>query len=74
MDELNVNNATHFLKCRHVIGHGITSYRMRCHVLKVMADGRVKGRVYGERYWKNTGDTVKVRYVLASRVIPIEVK
>ena len=67
-DLLSFENATHELQCRHAIrSHGKTYY-MRCHVLKTMPDGRLKLRVYGDRYWKDTRDTVKVRYVYAWRV------
>lgn len=71
MVELTADTATHLLKCRHVLGHGVTNYRMRCHVLKAMDDGRLKVRVYGNRYWKGKDDVVQVRYVDSDRVIPI---
>lgn len=68
MEELSARDATHLLLCRHAIGEHGKHYYMRCHVLKTMADGRVKLRVYGDRYWKDTDHIVKVRYVDANRV------
>lgn len=65
---MNYENATHLLLCRHAIGPNGKDYQMRCHVLKAMPDGRLKLRVYGERYWKNTSHIVKVRYVEPERV------
>jgi len=70
-NSLTSENATHGLECRHAIGsHGMTYY-MRCHILKTMPDGRLKLRVYGDRYWKDKGHVVKIRYVDARRVSPI---
>lgn len=71
IQSLTSDNATHLLHCRHAIGNGGTYYKMRCHILKTMADGRLKLRVYGERYWRHTGDKVRVRYVESSRVSEI---
>lgn len=67
-DLLSFENATHELECRHAIGSHGKTYYMRCHVLKKMPDGRLKLRVYGERYWKDRRDVVRVRYVDAQRV------
>lgn len=73
MSELTADNATHYLRCRHVLGHGVTNYRMRCHVIKTMGDGRLKVQVYGERYWNDERrKKVKIRYVDAYRVILIQ--
>lgn len=73
MSELTADNATHFLRCRHVLGHGIKNYRMRCHVIKTMGDGRLKVQVYGERYWNDERrNKTKIRYVDAYRVILIQ--
>ena len=67
-DSLCYGNATHELECRHAIGpHGKTYY-MRCHVLKVMPGRRLKLRVYGDRYWADRHDVVRIRYVPAWRV------
>lgn len=66
--DLSASNATHLLQCRHSFGRGNTYYKMRCHVLKTMPDGRLKVRVYGNRYWKDTDHIVNVRYVESSRV------
>ncbi|HAT2580406.1 TPA: hypothetical protein I8273_004382 [Aeromonas hydrophila] len=75
MNELTADNATHYLRCRHVLGHGVTNYRMRCHVIKTMPDGRLKVQVYGERYWNDERrKKSKIRYVEAARVTEIEQK
>lgn len=67
--ELNRDNATHLLACVHAIGPSRKAYLMPCHILKVMPDGRLKLRVYGERYWKDDRkDKVNVRYVKANYV------
>lgn len=66
--EMNADNATHYLQCRHCIGPNCRSYVMRCHVLKTMADGRLKVKVYGDRHWKDRGGLSKIRYVDSSRV------
>lgn len=67
--ELNRENATHLLACVHAIGSSRKSYMMPCHILKVMPDGRLKLRVYGERHWQDERkDKVNVRYVPANWV------
>ncbi|EGR4074982.1 hypothetical protein D6U78_09615 [Vibrio cholerae] len=71
MEQLTASNATHFLYCRHAIGSNGKNYRMRCHVLKTMPDGRLKIQVYGDRYWKDTEHIAKIRYVKAERVSKI---
>lgn len=68
LQSLNAENATHFLSCRHAIGSGGKYYQMRCHILKTMPDGRLKLRVYGDRYWKGTDHIVKIRYVESYKV------
>lgn len=56
----------HFLKCKHCIGRNTTYYAMYCDVIKEMPDGRIKLKVYGDRYWHT--DSVKYRYVESWRV------
>lgn len=65
------DNATHLLSCRHAVGANGRDYLMHCDVLKEMADGRLKIKVYGERYWKDRRDKVSVRYVESSRITKI---
>lgn len=75
MTDLNRDNATHLLACAHAIGSARKEYFMRCHILKVMPNGRLKLQVYGERHWNDERrDKVQVRYVEAYRVMkmPIE--
>lgn len=57
------------LICRHVIGRNATDYLMDCEVIKKMPDGRLKVRVFGERFWRDRKDRVRIRYVDSSRVI-----
>ncbi len=69
MSDLNRDNATHLLACVHAIGDSRKGYMMRCHIVKEMPDGRLKIRVYGERYWNDErNDKVSLRYVKANRV------
>lgn len=68
---LSYDNATHLLFCSHAVGKNGKRYYMRCHVLKIMPDGRLKVQVYGDRYWKNTGHVIRTRYVDSGRVIKI---
>ncbi len=68
---LTADNATHLLQCRHAIGRGGKLYKMRCHILKAMPDGRLKVQVYGNRYWKDTDHIVGLRYVESGRVTAI---
>jgi len=69
--EMTSANATHRLRCAHVIGHNDRTYFMRCHVLKTMPDGRLKLLVFGERNWKNRDHVHRIRYVEADRVSPL---
>ena len=41
---------------------------MKAEVLKDMGDGRLKVRVFGDLYWKNTEHKHRIRYVEAWRV------
>lgn len=59
---------THFLECRHCIGKTRRDYAMPCIPLKSMSGGRVKIKVFGDRDWKDTQCSSRIRYVLASRV------
>ena len=69
MHELRkVEDCTHKLLCRHVIGRNSISYHMKCIPLGKMADGRMKVLVFGDRYWKGRDEIQKVRYVDAHRV------
>lgn len=69
MIDLNRNNATHLLACVQAIGNSRKSYMMPCHIVKKMQDGRLKIRVYGERYWNDERkDKISIRYVDANRV------
>lgn len=61
---------THTLICRHCVGRTVKHYRMPCVLLKIMPDGRMKVRVFGDRYWKDTLHISHVRYVDANKVIP----
>jgi hypothetical protein len=57
----------HFLKCTHSLNSkSKIHYLMYCNVLKAMPDGRLKIKVYGERYRSIAGE--KIRYVDADQV------
>jgi len=58
--------STHWLTCRHQICRNGFDYQMPCDVLKEMPGGRVKVRVYGNRYWG--GSRSRIRYVSKYRV------
>ena len=69
------NEATHCLSCVHAIGKSRYYYYMPCIILKYMKDthtneydGRVKIRVFGDRYWKRGQDKSRIRYVARSRL------
>lgn len=60
-----------WLRCSHCVGVNCKEYLMKCDVLKAMPDGRVKIKVYGDRYWKPVeGGEVKtsIRYVDSYRI------
>lgn len=59
-----------YLRCTHSYNRkSSTSYLMYCDVLKIMPDGRLKIRVYGER-WRHTEGS-RIRYVSPFRVSPV---
>lgn len=68
MDNLTSENATHLLSCVHAIGLLRMEYRMHCHVLKDMGDGRLKILVFGERNWKGKEHISRIRYVPKWRI------
>lgn len=68
----NYENATHLLSCRHAVGPNGRDYFMRCNVVKIMPDGRLKIQLFGERYWTDRTDKVSIRYVEAERVSEIK--
>lgn len=66
-----VENANHLLNCTHRVGKSGTIFQMKAELLKTMPDGRVKIRVYGDRFWNNSEHKSRIRYVEASRIAPI---
>ena len=62
-------NATHLLENRHCIGRSCRTYLLRCHILKTMADGRLKVLVFGNM-WKGNEAVSRVRYVEDYKVHP----
>ena len=62
----------HFLKCRHCLGSNIRDYLMRCDVLGKTKSGKLKIKVYGRMFWKDTDHITAIRYVDHDRVIEIE--
>lgn len=67
MRELTAQNATHDLSCTHCC-RWEKHYKMPCHVLKTMPDGRLKVLVFGDRHWGGREHLSRVRYVEAHRV------
>lgn len=68
---MNANNATHWLSCTHSLNsRSKIYYRMPCHVVKTMVDGRKKILVFGNRYWKDEEHRSRVRYVAPHRLTP----
>lgn len=68
-DGMSHANATHLLECRHCIGQSCKTYLLRCHVLKTMADGRLKVLAFGTM-WKGSESVQRIRYVDAFKVSP----
>lgn len=65
---MKADNATHWLSCTHSLNsRSKIHYRMPCHILKTMPDGRLKVLVFGERY-RGSLDKSRTRYVPAYRV------
>ena len=56
----------HVLRCRHCIGKNSIYYLMYCDIVKEMPNGKVKLKVYGDRYCHTNG--FKYRYVLKHKV------
>lgn len=67
-DQPNVTNAKHLLSCSHCIGVNCREFDMKCEVLKELPGDRLKVRVFGDLYWKNTEQKHRIRYVEAHRV------
>ena len=65
---LSIENATHKLSCRLVMGWTEIDYCMDCIVLKKMPNNRLKILVFGERNRKGHDDKKKIRYVDKFRV------
>nr|DAP27145.1 MAG TPA: hypothetical protein [Caudoviricetes sp.] len=61
----------HVLKCKHCVGSkNCKRYAMYCDVIKEMPDGRVKIKVYGDRYWHT--NNFKYRYVEKRKISKYE--
>ena len=66
---------THLLECYQGLCRSGYSYDMFCNVLKTMPDGRLKIRVFGDRYrGRRKLDISRIRYVAAFRVRAKEVE
>jgi hypothetical protein len=60
----------YLLSCSHCIGGRRKEYDMRCEVLSSTIGDKLKVRVYGRMYWKDTDHLSRVRYVDGWRVRP----
>ena len=66
---LNIEDATHKLKCRHAQNSRVgLDYWMECIVLRELPNNRVKLLVFGERYWKGRDHIKHIRYVNKDRI------
>jgi len=66
------SDATHKLKCSHVVGHNTIRYTQPCLILKEMRDGvRFKVIAFGDLHWNHSPEKQNVRYVHKSKVIEI---
>ncbi|HID9812564.1 TPA: hypothetical protein ACXI4M_003893 [Pseudomonas aeruginosa] len=65
---MSIENAKHLLRCSHVLGSNRREFHMRAELLGTMPDGRLKLRVFGRLFWKNTEHISRIRYVEAWRV------
>ncbi len=68
MENENISNATHLLKCKHCIGNRCNYYFMKCILKKITKSGKAKVLVFGERNWKDKEHIKNIRYVEKSRI------
>lgn len=68
---MSYDTAKNKLECFHVLGSNRKRYFMPCDILKTMNDGRLKLKVYGDRYWSHSKDKTAIRYVQSCRVSAI---
>ena len=63
-------DGTYVLSCEHQLNHrSRIYYEMYCNVIKGMPDGRLKIRVFGNRYWRDGRiNKSRIRYIEANRV------
>lgn len=61
------------LRCQHCIGLSCYNYLMYCNILKKMPDGRLKVKVFGNRYWGGYEQS-RIRYVEENKVIDAQLK
>lgn len=68
----DVSEATHYLRCSHVYnGKSRHSYLMKCLLLGTTTGGKAKVLVFGYRYFADTYDVQRVRYVPMGRLTSI---
>lgn len=70
MPEQTVDQATHWLRCRHVC-NWVKEYDMPCIFLKMTRGGNAKVRVFGDRH-RGRRDLSRIRYVDPNRIRPME--
>lgn len=63
LSQYSVEQATHDLKCSHVIGHNCRDYTMPCILIGLTKSRMRKVVVFGNLYWKYTSHKKRVRYV-----------
>ena len=71
LENSDISQATHRLRCYHVIRSNRQTYHMHCLPVKEMSGGRLKIIVFGCRFYRENGlDKKSIRYVDAYRVFP----
>lgn len=62
-----VENYTHTLRCKHVIGKTVLYYDMKCTLINTTKSGNARVVVFGDRYWP-ASERKSVRYVKTHRL------
>lgn len=70
LDEHTIDNATHYLRCRHCIGRNGFDYVMPCKLIKKTKSGKLCIVVFGDRYWSGKDHIKRIRYVWPHQIDP----
>lgn len=70
LSKYHIENANAYLRCRHCINNkDCFEYYMPCIILKTTKTDKVKVVVFGDRFWENTEDNKRIRYVCQEKII-----